>query len=62
MKPSVLLVVQPDKEIPEALNEMEAVKKINTQVTTLVDTEATPTAVLAGLQPGPDSVAMDARV
>jgi CHAT domain-containing protein len=49
-KPSILLVAQPDEKMPEALEEMKAVRAVNTEVTTLFSTKATPTAVLAGLR------------
>jgi CHAT domain-containing protein len=48
-KPSILLVVQPDKNMPDALKEMKAVRAVDTQVTRLFSVKATPTAVLARL-------------
>src|SRR5713101_7197095 len=42
-KPSILLVVQPDEEMLEALKEMKAVRAVNTQVTRLFSVNATPT-------------------
>jgi CHAT domain-containing protein len=48
-KPSILLVVQPDEEMPGALKEMKAVRAVDTQVTRLFSVKATPTAVLARL-------------
>jgi len=48
-KPSILLVAQPDENMPEALKEMKAVEAVDTQVTTLFSAKATPTAVLARL-------------
>jgi CHAT domain-containing protein len=48
-KPSMLLVAQPDENMPEALREMKASQAVDTQVTTLFSANATPTAVLARL-------------
>src|SRR5216683_3943295 len=48
-KPSILLVAQPDENMPEALKEMKAVQAVDAQVTTLFSAKATPTAVLARL-------------
>jgi len=48
-KPSILLVAQPDENMPEALKEMKTVQAVDTQVTTLFSAKATPTAVLARL-------------
>jgi len=48
-KPSILLVVQPDEKMPEALKEMKAVRAVDTQVTRLFSVKATPTTVLARL-------------
>ena len=52
-KPSILLVVQPDEKMPEALKEMKAVQAVDTQVTTLFSAKATPTAVLERLPDHP---------
>jgi len=49
-KPSLLLVLQPDESMTDALDEMHVVKSINTQVKTLISARATPTAVLERLQ------------
>src|SRR6266851_4221783 len=48
-KPSILLVAQPDENMPEAPKEMKTVQAVDTQVTTLFSAKATPTAVLARL-------------
>jgi len=48
-KPSVLLVVQPDEKMPQAFEEMKAVRAVDTQVTRLFSVKAKPTAVLARL-------------
>jgi CHAT domain-containing protein len=48
-KPSILLVAQPDEKMPEAFKEINTVQAVDTQVTTLFSTKATPTAVLARL-------------
>ncbi len=48
-KPSILLVAQPDEKMPQALEEMKAVRTVDTQVTRLFSVKATPTAVLARL-------------
>ena len=52
-KPSILLVAQPDENMPQALKEMKAVQGINTQVTTLFRKQATPDTVLARLRDHP---------
>jgi CHAT domain-containing protein len=52
-KPSILLVAQPDKTMPQALKEIKAVQGVNTQVTTLISEEATPPTVLAGFRDHP---------
>jgi CHAT domain-containing protein/tetratricopeptide (TPR) repeat protein len=52
-KPSILLIAQPNKTMPQALKEIKAVKEVNTQVTTLISEEATPAAVLAGFRDHP---------
>ena len=49
-KPSILLVVQPDENMPNALKEMKAIQATNTQVTIAFSPKATPTAVLAHLR------------
>jgi CHAT domain-containing protein len=52
-KPSILLVARPDENMPQASREMKAVQVVDTHVTTLFSTRATPTAVLAHLQDHP---------
>jgi CHAT domain-containing protein len=52
-KPSILLVAQPDANIPKAFKEMIAVQAVDTQVTTLFSARATPTAVLERLRDHP---------
>jgi len=52
-KPSILLVAQPNETMPQALKEIKAVKDVDTQVTTLISKEATPTTVLAGFRDHP---------
>jgi CHAT domain-containing protein len=49
-KPSILLISQPDASLPGARGETQVVKATSTQVTTLISTKATPTAVLEGLR------------
>ena len=49
-KPSLLLVLQPDASMEDALDEMHVVQSVNTQVKTLISAKATPTAVLVRLQ------------
>ena len=49
-KPSLLLIVQPDPSMEDALGEMHAVQSINTKVKKLISARATPTAVLRRLQ------------
>jgi CHAT domain-containing protein len=49
-KPSILLVAQPDEKMPQAFEEMRAVRAVDTQVTRLFSVKATPTAVLARLK------------
>jgi len=49
-KPSLLLVLQPDESMADALDEMHVVRSINTQVKTLISARATPTAVLERLR------------
>ena len=49
-KPSLLLVLQPDESMKDALDEMRVVQSINTQVKTLIKARVTPTAVLERLQ------------
>jgi CHAT domain-containing protein len=49
-KPSVLLVAQPDENMPKALKEMRVVQVAGTNVTTLFSAKATPAAVLARLR------------
>ncbi len=46
-KPSILLVAHPDENMRAAPKEMRAVQAVDTQVTTLFLTKATPTAVLS---------------
>jgi CHAT domain-containing protein len=52
-RPSILLIVQPDVTMPEASKEMNAVRVVDTQVTTLFSAKATPTAVLKRLRDHP---------
>ncbi len=49
-KPSMLLVLQPDASMVEALGEMQVVQAVKTRVTTLIGATATPSAVLGRLQ------------
>ena len=49
-RPSILLVAQPDENMPKALKEMKAVQAVDTEVTTLFSTKATPTRTLARLR------------
>jgi CHAT domain-containing protein len=49
-KPSLLLVLQPDPSMKDALDEMHVVQSINTQVKALISERATPTAVLDRLK------------
>ena len=49
-KPSILLVAQPDENMPQALGEMKSVRAVDTQVTRLFSVKATPTAVLSHLR------------
>ena len=49
-KPSMLLVAQPDENMPKALKEMRVVQVAVTSVTTLFLAKATPAAVLARLR------------
>jgi len=49
-KPSLLLVLQQDESMADALDEMHVVQSINTQVKTLISARATPTAVLERLR------------
>ncbi|KAI0003265.1 CHAT domain-containing protein [Russula compacta] len=49
-KPSILLVVQPDASMEEALEEMQIVQAVRTGVTTLISARATPSAVLERLR------------
>jgi CHAT domain-containing protein len=49
-RPSILLVAHPDENMPAAPKEMKAVQAIDTKVTTLYLTKATPTAVLSRLR------------
>jgi len=48
-KPSLLLVLQPDTSMEDALDEMHVVQSVNTQVKTLISARATPAAVLERL-------------
>ena len=48
-KPSLLLVAQPDENMPKALKEMRVVQAADTDVTTLFSAKATPAAVLERL-------------
>jgi len=49
-KPSLLLVVQQDKNMKAALGKVHVVQSVNTQVKTLISARATPTAMLKHLQ------------
>jgi CHAT domain-containing protein len=49
-KPSILLVIQPDAFMVQALKEMQALQAICPQATTLIGTTATPPGVLERLQ------------
>jgi len=49
-RPSLLLVAQPDESLPGVWGEMKIIQALNTHVTGLILEDATPTAVLAGLQ------------
>ena len=49
-KPSILLVVHPDENMPQALKEMKVVQAVDTEVTTLISAKATPTRALESLQ------------
>ena len=49
-KPSILLVVQPDASMVQALDEMKAVQGANSRATTLIGATATPSVVLERLQ------------
>ena len=49
-KPSMLLVLQPDESMVQALDEMRAVQRASSPVTTLIGTPATPSVVLERLQ------------
>jgi len=49
-KPSLLLVVQPDPSMKDALGETRVVQFVNTQVKTPISARATSTAVLERLQ------------
>jgi len=50
VKPSLLLVLQPDASMEAALDEMHVVQSVKTEVKTLISARATPTAVLEHLQ------------
>jgi CHAT domain-containing protein len=49
-KPSLLLVLQPDASMVEAVEEMQAIRVVSPHVTTLIGAAATPTAVLEHLR------------
>ena len=49
-KPSTLLVLQPDETMVRALEEMKAVQRASSRVTTLIGATATPTVVLERLR------------
>jgi CHAT domain-containing protein len=49
-KPSLLLALQPDPSMKDALGEMHAVQSINTEVKTLISARVTPNAVLEHLR------------
>ncbi|KAI9509761.1 CHAT domain-containing protein [Russula earlei] len=48
--PSILLVAQPDQSLYEAFPEIWAMKRLNTKVTTLMSSKATPSAVTESLR------------
>ena len=52
-KPSILLVVQPDSSMVRALDEMKAVQRACSRVTTLIGATATPSVVLERLRDHP---------
>jgi hypothetical protein len=52
-KPLMVLFLQPDASMAEALGEMQAVQGVRTRVKTLIGATATPTAVLECLQGHP---------
>ena len=49
-KPSILLVLQPDESMIWALDEMKAVQRVSSRLTTLIGATATPTVVLERLR------------
>ena len=49
-KPSILLVAQPDESMPRAWEEILFIRHLKTRVTTLISKNATPSAVVKGLQ------------
>ena len=49
-KPSLLLALQPDASMKDALGEIHVVQSVNTQVKTFISARATPSAVLEHLQ------------
>ena len=49
-KPPLLLILQPDPSMKDALDEMHTIRSINTKVKTLISARATPAAVLERLQ------------
>jgi CHAT domain-containing protein len=49
-KPSILLVLQPDASMVEAVEEMQAIRAVSPLVTTLIGAAATPTTVLERLR------------
>ena len=54
-KPSLLLVAQPDHDLPGVKGEIKVIRKLGEQVsvTDLVSSDATPTSVIEGLQGSP---------
>jgi len=49
-KPSILLVSQPDKFMPQAWEEISLIRHLNTTVTTLISERATPSVVMEHLK------------
>ncbi|KAH9967545.1 CHAT domain-containing protein [Russula dissimulans] len=49
-KPSILLVAQPDQSLVTALPESQIIQRLDTKVTTLMSSDATPFSVVEGLR------------
>ncbi|KAI9448673.1 CHAT domain-containing protein [Russula earlei] len=49
-KPSILLVAQPDQSLLSAFSETSVIKRLDTEVTTLISNKASPSAVLKRLR------------